>query len=132
MSTLLPAGSRDWAIAHYYSDILDHLGRSVEAEAAGAWEQGRRLGDAITIAYGAWALGHSAPTSATSPAPAVGRGGAQPGQLAHRVSGQEFLAFGADCWVGSATRRAYAYRERVALRSVTAARRNCSTCSTVD
>ncbi len=37
---LLPAGSRDWAIAlTYYSDILDHLGRSVEAEAAArdAW-----------------------------------------------------------------------------------------------
>lgn len=119
---LLPAGSRDWAIAlTYYSDILDHLGRSVEAEAAArdAWEQGRRLGDAITIAYGAWALAivraHVGDLAGTRRWLAeVER---NPGNWLTEVSGQEFLAFGADLLGGLGDQDgAYAYRERVAAR----------------
>ncbi len=119
---LLPAGSRDWAVAlTYYSDILDHLGRSVEAEAAArdAWELGRRLGDALTIAYGAWALAivraHVGDLDGTRRwLDEVER---NPGNWLTEVSGQEFLAFGSDLLAGLGDQDgAYAYRERVAAR----------------
>lgn len=119
---LLPTGSRDWAIAlTYYSDILDHLGRSAEAEAAArdAWEVGRRLGDALTTAYGAWSLAiaraHVGDLDGTRRwLDEVER---NPGNWLTEVSGQEFLAFGADLLGGLGDQDgAYAYRERVALR----------------
>ncbi|MGB8859881.1 MAG: BTAD domain-containing putative transcriptional regulator [Ilumatobacteraceae bacterium] len=119
---LLPSGSRDWAIAlTYYSDILDHLGRSVEAEAAGrdAWEVGRRLGDAITTAYGAWAVAivraHVGDLDGTRRwLDEVER---NPGNWLAEVSGQEFLAYGADLLGGLGDRSgAQEYRARVAAR----------------
>ena len=119
---LLPAGSRDWAIAlTYYSDILDHLGRSVEAEAAArdAWELGRRQGDAIITAYGAWAMAivraHLGDLDGTRRwLDEVER---NPGNWLTEVSGQEFLAFGADLLGGLGDQDgAYAYRARVAAR----------------
>lgn len=119
---LLPAGSRDWAVAlTFYSDILDHLGRSVEAEAAArdAWELGRRLGDALTIAYGAWSLAivraHVGDLDGTRRwLDEVER---NPGNWLTEVSGQEFLAFGSDLLGGLGDQEgAYAYRERVAAR----------------
>ena len=119
---LLPAGTRDWAIAlTYYSDILDHLGRSVEAEAAArdAWEVGRRRGDAITTAYGAWSLAivraHVGDLDGTRRwLDEVER---NPGNWLTEVSGQEFLAYGADLLAGLGDQDgAYAYRARVAAR----------------
>ena len=119
---LLPTGSRDWAIAlTYYSDILDHLGRSAEAEAAArdAWEVGRRLGDALTTAYGAWGMAivraHVGDLDGTRRwLDEVER---NPGNWLTEVTGQEFLAFGADLLGGLGDQGgAYAYRERVALR----------------
>ena len=119
---LLPSGSREWAVAlTYYSDILDHLGRSVEAEAAArdAWELGRRLGDALTVAYGAWAMAivraHVGDLSGTRRwLDEVER---NPGNWLSEVAGQEFLAFGADLLGGLGDQDgAYAYRQRVAAR----------------
>ncbi|HQZ36414.1 MAG TPA: bacterial transcriptional activator domain-containing protein, partial [Ilumatobacteraceae bacterium] len=119
---LLRAGSRDWAVAlTYYSDILDHLGRSVEAESAArdAWELGRRLGDTLTIAYAAWALAivraHVGDLDGTRRwLDEVER---NPGNWLTEVSGQEFLAFGSDLLGGLGDQDgAYAYRERVAAR----------------
>ena len=119
---LLTTGSRDWANAlTYYADILDHLGRSAEAEAAArdAWEVGRRLGDAMTTAYGAWSMAivraHVGDLAGTRRwLDEVER---NPGNWLTEVSGQEFLAFGADLLGGLGDRDgAYAYRERVALR----------------
>jgi len=116
---LLAAGSRDWAIAlTYYSDMLDHLGRVVEAEAAcrEAWEVGRRLGDAITTAYSAWALAivraHVGDLDGTRRwLDEVER---NPGNWLAEVSGQEFLAFGADLLGGLGDQAgAMAYRARV-------------------
>lgn len=119
---LLAAGSRDWAIAlTYYADILDHLGRSVEAEAAArdAWEVGRRLGDPMTTAYAAWALAivraHVGDLDGTRRwLDEVER---NPGNWLTEVSGQEFLAFGSDLLGGLGDRDgAYGYRARVAER----------------
>ena len=119
---LLPAGSRDWAIAlTYYSDILDHLGRSVESEAAAreAWETGRRLGDSITTAYGAWSMAmaraHVGDLAGTVHwLEEVER---NPGNWLTEVSGQEFLAYGADLLAGLGDREgADAYHRRVAAR----------------
>ncbi|MEQ1698827.1 MAG: AAA family ATPase [Ilumatobacteraceae bacterium] len=119
---LLATGSRDWAIAlTYYSDILDHLGRAAEAEAAtrDAWEVGRRLGDAMTTAYGAWGMAivraHVGDLAGTRRwLDEVER---NPGNWLTEVTGQEFLAFGADLLGGLGDQDgAYAYRERVALR----------------
>jgi DNA-binding SARP family transcriptional activator len=119
---LLPAGSRDWALAlTYYSDILDHLGRSVESEAAAreAWELGRRQGDTLTTAYGAWSLAvvraHVGDLDGTRRwLDEVER---NPGNWLTEVSGQEFLAFGSDLLGGLGDQDgAYAYRARVAAR----------------
>ncbi len=119
---LLPSGSREWAVAlTYYSDILDHLGRSVEAEAAArdAWELGQRLGDALTVAYGAWAMAivraHVGDLNGTRRwLDEVER---NPGNWLTEVAGQEFLAFGADLLAGLGDQDgAYAYRTRVAAR----------------
>lgn len=119
---LLTTGSRDWAIAlTYYSDILDHLGRSAEAEAAArdAWEVGRRLGDAMTTAFGAWSMAiaraHVGDLAGTRRwLDEVER---NPGNWLTEVTGQEFLAFGADLLGGLGDQDgAFAYRERVAQR----------------
>jgi DNA-binding SARP family transcriptional activator len=119
---LLTPGSRDWAIGMtYYSDILDTLGRSIEAESVAreAFDHGMRVGDAVTTAYGAWALAivaaHRNDLDGTRRwLEVVER---SPGNWSSQVAGQEFLAFGADLLGGLGDRDgAFAYRDRCAER----------------
>jgi len=57
--SMLPSASRERAIMlTYFIDVLDHLGRTEEAMAAGreAMNIGRRLGDQLVLGYTTWAL----------------------------------------------------------------------------
>lgn len=119
---LLPSGTRDWAVGMtYYADILDHLGRSAESEAAAlaALDYGNRVGDSFVIGLAAWTLAivyaHRNDLDATRRwLDEVER---SPGNWSAAISGQEFLSFGSDL-LGTLGDRdgAYAYRERCAAR----------------
>jgi DNA-binding SARP family transcriptional activator len=119
---LLPTGSHEWAIGlTYYSDILDHLGRSTEAEAAAreAWEVGRRRGDAMVAAYGAWAAAivrcHAGDLQGTRRW--LDEVEHYPGAWMETASGMEYLAFACDM-LGSLgdVDGARAYRARLVAR----------------
>ena len=119
---LLPSGTRDWAVGMtYYADILDHLGRSAESEAAAlaALEYGNRVGDSFVIGLAAWTLAivyaHRNDLDATRRwLDEVER---SPGNWSAAISGQEFLSFGSDLLGTLGDREGvYAYRERCAAR----------------
>lgn len=120
---LLPTGSHDWAVGlTYYADILDYLGRTAEAEAAAreAWETGRRRGDALLTAFGAWSMAivrcHAADLEGTRHWLAeVER---HPGTWMATASGLEFLAFGCDLLANLGDEEgARSYRARLADRA---------------
>jgi DNA-binding SARP family transcriptional activator len=116
---LLRAGTRDWALGMtYYSDILDTLGRSPEAEAAASesFEYGRRVGDPVSIGFGAWSLAivfaHRNDLAGTRRW--LDEAERSPGNWVAEVQGREFLAFGSDLLAGLGDRDgAYAYRARL-------------------
>lgn len=120
---LLPTGSRDWALGlTYYSDILDYLGRTVEAEAAAkeAWEVGRRRGDQLLIAFGAWALAivrcHAGDLEGTRRW--LDEVECHPGTWMATANGLEYLAFACDLLANLGdVDAARQYRERLSTRA---------------
>jgi DNA-binding SARP family transcriptional activator len=119
---LLPAGTRDWALGMtYYSDILDTLGRSAEAEASAAesYDYGRRVGDPVSIGYGAWSLAivHAHRNDHAATLHWLEEVERSPGNWVAEVQGREFLAFGSDLLAGLGDQAgAAAYRARCAER----------------